>query len=101
MTITCRNRRNHVKVNREKNVCVWARGDFYSIVPLFKERTVGWRKSRRPVAIPNNILKDKMQQRCNPAKRLGGLAEKVQRLVGQVSVLKFGKQNQRAMKTLD
>ena len=74
-------------------MCVWARGDFYNIVLLFKERTVGRRKSRLPVTIPNNILKDKMHQRCNPAKRLGGLPDKVQKLLGQVSVLKLEKQN--------
>jgi len=75
--ITYRNRRNHIKVDRAKNGCVWARGDFYNIVLLFKERTVGRRKSRLAVTILNNILRNTMQQRCHPAQRLGELPEDV------------------------
>lgn len=82
-------------------MCVWARGDFYNIVLLFKGRTVERRKSGLPFTILNNTLRDKMQQKCNPAKRLGRLPEEAQQLVGQVSVLNLEKQNQAVMKTLD
>lgn len=71
------------------------------MVLLFKERTLGRRNSSLPVTILNTILRNKMQQRCDSAKRLGGLPEEVQQLVGQVSVLKLEKQNQRVMRTLD
>lgn len=57
-------------------------------------RTVGRRKFRLPVTILNNILRNKMQQRCNPAKRLCRLPEEVQQLVGHMFVLKLEKQNQ-------
>lgn len=67
MAGTCRNRRNHVKLNRAKNGGVWATGAFYDIVRLFQERAAGGRESTAPAAIPDKTGKSNTQGGCDPA----------------------------------